>query len=55
MTKPTEDQINAVLDQCMNAANTGISAYPGMSYEQGVEYAIDWLLEDGVQPFDDDN
>lgn len=46
MNKPTEEQINNVLNECADNIMDGHSKYPGMTYEQGVESAIQWLLGD---------
>lgn len=50
---PTENEINDVLNACMEAENDGHSKYPGMSYEQGVKYAIEWMTGDGPHPLED--
>ena len=42
----TEQEICEVLDECLNCENTSTSIYPGMSYEQGVKAAIEWLIGD---------
>lgn len=42
----TEQEIYEVLDECLNCENTGTSIYPGMSYEQGVKAAIEWIIGD---------
>lgn len=47
------DQIDDVLNECSKAADSGLSKYPGMSYEQGVEAAIRWLQGDGSNPLED--
>jgi hypothetical protein len=51
---PTEDEINDVLNTCMAAEEEGSSIYPGMTYEQGVAMAINWMLGDGGHPTEDD-
>ena len=53
MNKPDTNQIDGVLNQCSEAADSGESKYPGMSYEQGVEAAIRWMQGDGSNPLDD--
>ncbi len=40
----TEQEIYEVLDECLNSENTSTSIYPGMSYEQGVKAAIEWII-----------
>jgi hypothetical protein len=53
MTMPTDDEINAVLDDCLEAFDSGRSKWPGMTYEQGVESAVRWMMDDGPNPLDD--
>lgn len=50
--KRTDHEINELLDRCVDAEVTGESTYPGMSYEQGIKAAIEWLLDGGDYPFD---
>lgn len=50
MNRPQE-QIDELLNRCTEAEETGESAYPGMSYEQGIKAAIEWL-DGGDYPFD---
>lgn len=54
MTTPDEDQIDDVLNECMERIDDGDSKYPGMSYEQGVEAAIRWMQGDGDNPMSDE-
>lgn len=42
----TEQEIWDLLNQCADAEVTGVSSYPGMSYEQGVKAAIEWIIGD---------
>ena len=51
--KPTETQINELLNECTDYEEEGTSKYPGMTYEQGIKAAIEWLLYDGIHPLDD--
>jgi len=44
MSKPTEDQINEVLNKCSEAEEGGETKWPGMTYEQGVKNGIEWVL-----------
>lgn len=47
-----EQQINEVLNKCDEGINEG-SKLPGMSFEEGVKYAIEWLTENGMpHPFE---
>lgn len=41
---PRADRIAEVRDEAMLLAIEGKSKWPGMSYEQGVEAALDWVL-----------
>jgi len=50
----TDEEINEVLNQCSDSADTGESVFPGESYESGVKCAIEWLTgESDVSPFED--
>ena len=40
----TQEEIDAVLNQCSAAEESGDSIAPGMSYEQGLKSAIEWML-----------
>lgn len=51
---PDDDQINEVLNECADSADSGRSKFPGMSYEQGVEAAIRWMQGDyDTNPMED--
>lgn len=39
----TDAQIDAVLNQAMEISDSGLRAYPGMTYEDGVRAALDWV------------
>ena len=52
MATPTKTRIDCALNVCAKALEEG-SAYRGMSYEDGVEAAIRWLIDDGEFPFDE--
>lgn len=54
MSKPTQDQFDDVLNMCSEKADEGGSNWPAMSYEQGVEAAIRWVLGEGPHPMRDD-
>lgn len=47
----TQKQIDDLLNRCLESEETGKSTYPGMSYEQGIKAAIEWL-DGGDYPFD---
>ena len=40
----TDDEIDDVLNQCIEAEAEGRRRYPGMSYEEGVRAGIEWAL-----------
>lgn len=42
----TEEEINDLLNKCAESEDTGESKYPGMTYEQGIKAAIEWLTGD---------
>lgn len=50
--KPTEDEINEALNTCSDNEVQGVSEYPGMTYDQGVAYAIRWMQGEGPNPFE---
>jgi len=49
----SDTQIDDVLNQCAQSENTGSSKFPGMTYEQGVKYAIKWMIGDEPNPLDE--
>ena len=53
--KPTDNEIDDVLNHCLESEDTGESIYPGMTYEQGVKAAIEWLdpNHDGSHPINE--
>jgi len=36
-------EIDDVLNKCLEAEDAGQSVYPGMTYEQGVKVALEWV------------
>lgn len=50
--KPTQNEIDATLD-AVTAAEAEGSKFPGMSFEAGVRYTIDWLVNGEVNPMED--
>lgn len=42
--KVSEKDIDAVIDQCIQVDATGDTRFPAMTYEQGVKYALEWVL-----------
>jgi len=53
MARPTQDEIDEILNWCAEGLDEG-SHYPGMSYEEGVQDAIQWLQGEGQRPDQDD-
>lgn len=40
----TEDEVDDVMNTCSEAIDSGDSNFEGMTYEQGVQAALDWVL-----------
>lgn len=53
IVEKTEDEIDRVLNTCAECLDGGESAYPGATYEEGVERAVNWLLHGGENPFNE--
>lgn len=51
--KINDEEVNDVLNQCADSEEEGASRWPGMSYEQGVKAAIEWLQGYGENPMED--
>ena len=52
----TDKEIENLLEQCFVAEDLGKSKYRGMTYEQGIKAAINWLFDtghDSEHPLDD--
>jgi hypothetical protein len=50
----SDEEIDELSNQCADQENTGGSKYPGMTYEQGISAAIDWLTQkEWDHPLDD--
>lgn len=52
MQKPSENEINNVLNECAEREELGESKYPGQMYEEGVKNAIEWLQGYGENPME---
>lgn len=52
MIKVTEPQIEKVIGETIDAMDNG-SKWPGLSYEEGVRAALDWILGNGPNPMED--
>ena len=50
----TEDEINDVLNRCIESEEKGESQWPGMTYEQGVKAALEWVQGYGEHPLEDE-
>lgn len=49
----SDEDIDNLLNECVEAEDSG-SKYPGISYEEGIRAAIDWLIgDDDVHPLED--
>lgn len=46
-----ESEIQKVVDDAADRANAG-SKYPGMSYEEGIRAALEWVLDDDMPSAD---
>jgi len=50
----TDQEIYQLLNQCAEAEEMSTTKFPGMSYEQGIKEAIEWLSGDSnTYPLDD--
>ena len=50
----SDEEIGKLLDQCVEQESKGGSKYLGMTYEQGIKEAIDWLTDkDRGHPLDE--
>jgi hypothetical protein len=50
----TEKEIDAVMDTVNKNQTQGLSAYSGMSYEDGLQAMYDWLVNKEIEsPFED--
>lgn len=50
---PAAEEVDAVLNQCSQAEDDGVSKYPGASFESGVQAAIEWLRGESPNPLED--
>lgn len=42
--KRTQREVDSVLGDCADSISEGSSKYPGLTYEEGVQAALDWIL-----------
>lgn len=55
MAKPTQQEINDVLNDVQDAQDEGIRRWPGMSYEDGVVAALRWVNGDEpMHPYEEE-
>lgn len=52
MAKPTSNEVDEVLNQCIEQTINGGSKFPAMTFEEGVEAAIRWMQGDGDNPLE---
>lgn len=50
---PAEEQVDTVLNTCMEREDEGYTAWPGLTYEQGVSAALRWVMGEGGNPLED--
>lgn len=51
--KPTQTEIDDVLNECSEIADNEGTKYPGMTYEQGVAAGIRWATgDDSTNPLE---
>ena len=53
MKLKSEEEIDELLNQCVDSEETGESKYPGMTYEQGIKAALEWVQGYGEHPLED--
>lgn len=53
MSRPSQQEIDQVINWAAQAEATGSSSFPGMSYEEGVRAAIEWMQGNGERPDDE--
>ena len=53
MPQPTNEEIDGVLQECLEELATGTSRFPDLTYEQGVEAAIRWMQGTDENPLSD--
>ena len=54
MCKPNINKIEEVLRHCAKLEEEGDTLYSGMTYEQGVAAALNWMQGDGSCPIEED-
>ena len=51
--KVTEEEMDAVINDCVESEENGESRGPGMTYAQGVKAALQWVQGWGEHPLID--
>jgi len=55
MSAPTQEQIDEALNAASESMEAGVSKWPGMTYEQGVDATIRWMSgESDESPMSED-
>ncbi len=52
--KPSDTDIDDVLCKAYDGVDQG-SAYPGLTYEDGIIQALEWVFGDMLNPFDNED
>ncbi len=51
----SDEEINDLIQRCMDAESAGTTKYFGLTYEQGVKSALDWVTgNDDIHPLDEE-
>lgn len=50
--EPTDKEIETVLNLAQDSISEGTSRYRGMTYEEGIRDAIDWIQGNGDTPLE---
>jgi len=45
----TDEEIQDVIDKASKLTSKGKSKFPGMSYEEGIRDALEWVLNDDAE------
>ena len=53
MVKPTNKEIDDVLEDIADLYDTSSTLFPGLCYEEGVEAAVKWMLGEAGNPLSD--
>lgn len=53
MKLKSEEEIDELINQCVDSEETGESKYHGMTYEQGIKAALEWVQGYGEHPLED--